>query len=96
MLEESPAETHEEWALRKRRERMKATRFQAKAALMQAGLLPAAEQAVVDADDPMIDLAWTEASFERLSPIVQALAAQMGLTDEQLDVLFEAAAQVRV
>ena len=32
-------ETHEEWALRKRRESMKVTRFQAKAAMMQAGLL---------------------------------------------------------
>ena len=70
MTEETPVETHADWALRKRREAMKVTRYQAKAALMQVGLLATAEAAVVAVDDPIVDLAWTEAGFERLSPMV--------------------------
>lgn len=94
MTEETPVETHDEWALRKRREAMKVTRYQAKAALMQAGLLADAEAAVVAMDDPMIDLAWQEAGFERLSPMVERLGSEMGLTAEQLDSLFDQAARV--
>lgn len=94
MTEETPVETHAEWALRKRREAMKVTRYQAKAALMQAGLLADAEAAVVAMDDPMIDLAWQEAGFERLSPIVERLGEEMGFTAEQLDDLFDQAAKI--
>ena len=94
MTEETPVETHEEWALRKRREGMKVTRYQAKAALMQAGLLDDIEQAVSDSDDPMIKLAWQEASFVRLSPLISAMAGAVGLSDEQLDELFETAERV--
>jgi hypothetical protein len=93
-IEETAVETHEEWALRKRREAMKVTRFQAKAALMQAGLLDDIEQAVSDSDDPMIKLAWQEASFVRLSPLISAMAGAVGLSDEQLDELFETAERV--
>jgi hypothetical protein len=89
--EETVVETHEEWALRKRREAMNVTRFQAKAALMQAGLLDDIEQAVSDSDDPMIKLAWQESSFVRLSPLISAMAGAVGLSDEQLDRLFESA-----
>lgn len=89
-----PQESHEEWALRKRRERMKVTRFQAKAALMQAGLLETIEQAVQDADDPLITLAWQEASFDRMSPFIAQMAGAAGLTDEQIDELFDAAKEI--
>lgn len=73
---------------------MKATRFQAKAALLQADLLDDI-QAVIDAsEDPMIALAWGEAGFERLSPFVAQMQEAIGLTDQQLDDLFDAAMQV--
>src|SRR5690554_4724424 len=92
--EEEVVETHEEWALRKRRESMKVTRFQAKAALMQAGLLDDIEAAVAASADPLVELAWKEASFERLSPFVAQMQASINLTDEQLDELFDLAATV--
>lgn len=92
--EETVVETHEEWALRKRRERMVVTSFQAKAALFEAGLLTEAEQAVEASADPVVKLAWVEAGFERLSPMVERLGDDMGLTDEQLDSLFESAKEI--
>ena len=88
-------ETHEEWALRKAREQMKVTRYQAKAALMQAGLLETVEQAIAATDDPLITLAWAEAGFERMSPLIAEMQSVIGLTDEQVDELFLAAAEVR-
>ena len=94
-IEETVFETHEEWALRKKREGMKVTRFQAKVALMQAGLLEVAEQAVSQSTDPLVQLAWQEAGFERLSPMVEQLGQSMGLTDEQLDDLFETAKEIK-
>lgn len=94
LLPEEAVETHEEWALRKRRENMKVTRFQAKAALLQAGLLDDIEAAVSVSADPLAELAWKEASFERLSPFVAQMQSIIGLTDEQLDGLFDAAALV--
>lgn len=87
-------ETHEEWALRKAREQMKVTRYQAKAALMQAGLLEAVEQAIADTDDPLITLAWEEAAFDRMSPLIAEMKTVIGLTDEQVDDLFRAASLV--
>lgn len=66
------------------------TPFQAKAALLKAGLLPQV-QALLDAPETpeMYKLAWNEAlMFERTSPIVAALAASLGLTDDQVDALF--------
>ena len=65
--EDAVVETHEEWALRKRRENMKATRFQAKAALLQAGLLDDIQVAIDASEDPLAALAWSEAGFERLA-----------------------------
>ena len=94
MLEETVIETHEEWALRKRREKMHVTRFQAKAALMQAGLLDQVEQEMSVATDPLEKLAWQEAGFDRLSPMVEQFGAALGMTDEQLDELFETAKHI--
>ncbi len=70
------------------------TRFQARAALMAAGLLDQVEAAVAAAD-PQTRLAWAESiEFPRTSPTIAALAGVMGLTDGQLDDLFRAAMQV--
>ena len=59
--EDAVVETHEEWSLRKRRESMKVTRYQAKAALLNAELLSGIESAIAESDDPIIQLAWAEA-----------------------------------
>jgi len=92
--EDAAVETHAEWSLRKRRESMKVTRYQAKAALVNAGLLSGIESAVAASDDPIIQLAWAEASFERLSPFAGKMLELTGMTGTQLDDLFDAAASV--
>ena len=70
------------------------SRFQARAALMQAGLLDQAGAAVAQAG-PLAQLAWNDAvEFRRNSPTINALAPALGLTAEQIDALFIAAAQI--
>lgn len=74
---------------------MEVTRFQAKAALSAAGLLPLVEEAIAKGDE-FIRLAWQEAqSFRRMSPTILELGKALKLTDDQLDALFEAAAQIQ-
>lgn len=70
--------------------------YQAKAALLDAGLLDDVLTLVNDpAADPKVVLAWNNAlSFERASPMVAGIAAALTWTEEQLDALFEAAAQI--
>lgn len=72
------------------------SRFQAKAALLNAGLLSQVEELVAHPDtDVLVKLAWAEATpFERNSPTVSWLASALGLTDQQVDDLFIAAAQI--
>lgn len=71
------------------------SRFQARAALLQAGLLESADLAVAASNDPFLQLAWKEAvAFPRSSPGIAALAPALGLTDEDLDDLFRAAALI--
>jgi hypothetical protein len=67
------------------------TPFQAKAALLNAGLLDPVLAAIAAA--PRItQLAWAEATeFRRTSPTVLMLAGALGLTSTQLDDLFKAA-----
>lgn len=78
-------------ALALERAQMAVSRFQARAALMQAGLLDAVEQAVREAD-ALTQMAWAEAvELRRTSPAIAALAAAVGLTQTQLDVLFRSA-----
>lgn len=73
---------------------MVCSRFQAKAALLVADLMPQVEAAIADADD-MTQLAWAEAvEFKRNSPTIVTLAAVLGLTDGQVDDLFRAAMQI--
>lgn len=72
------------------------SRFQAKAALLSADLLNDVEAMMADPATPAVTkLAWAEAvQFERNSPTVLGLAQALGLTDQQLDELFTAAAQI--
>ena len=73
---------------------MRCSRFQARAALHNAGLLVAVEAAVASAN-PFIQIAWQDATeFYRGSPTIAALQSAVGLTDEQVDDLFRAASQI--
>jgi hypothetical protein len=70
------------------------TPFQAKAALLGAGLLPAVEAAIAAAS-PIAQLAWSDATaFTRDSPTIAALSAQLGLTPAQVDELFITASAI--
>ena len=76
------------------REAMVASRFQAMAALMDAGLLSQVNVALADAV-PLAQLAWAEATeFRRNSPTIAGLASGLGLTDTEVDDLFRAAALI--
>lgn len=72
------------------------TRFQAKAALAQAGLLPAIEEFVsLATTDIIVKLAWQDAqTFKRTSVFVAVVAEHLALTDEQIDELFIAAGTI--
>jgi len=76
-----------------KRKQMIVTRFQAKAALAHEGLLDAVEQMMENPQTPIVvRLAWTDAvEFRRLSPTVATLSKELGLTDQQVDDLFELA-----
>lgn len=71
------------------------SRFQARAALMQANLLTQAQTVIAGADE-MTKLAWADAQdFLRTSPTVAAMGAAMGLSAAQLDALFQAASEIK-
>jgi len=72
------------------------TRFQARAALAQAGLLDGVNGMMEHPDTPVIaKLAWADAlEFRRHSPTVLALAGALGMSAQQLDELFVAAAGI--
>lgn len=72
------------------------SRFQAKAALLAAGLLPKIEALMASPATPAVaKLAWAEAlEFQRSSPTIAAMATALGLSDQQIDDLFIAAARI--
>jgi hypothetical protein len=72
------------------------TPYQARMALLQAGLLDAVEALMADpATERAARIAWEYATvIERRSPFITALAPGLGLTSEQIDNLFRAAAQI--
>jgi len=78
------------------RARMTVSRFQARAALLQAGLLDRVEALMADAETPALArLAWREAvEFRRTSPTVQAMAGALGWDEAQIDALFRAAGEI--
>lgn len=91
-----PAEPSAEELLQQEREGMVVSRFQARAALYQAGLLEQVEAVMADpATDMLAVLAWQDAQeFRRLSSTINALQPALGLTDTQLDDLFRQAATI--
>lgn len=83
-----------EQALQAERAAMVCSRFQAKAALHNAGLLDAAQAAIASAD-ALTQIAWADAvEFRRNSPTIAAVAEALELTDAQVDDLFRAAMQI--
>lgn len=72
------------------------TRFQARAALYQSGLLEAVEVEIAKPEtDIMLKLAWQDAlTFKRNSSFVTGMAAILELSEEQLDQLFVLAAGI--
>jgi len=74
------------------------TRFQALAALHNAGLLDAVKALMADpATDPITVLAWDNGqTFNRNSSTIISMGTVLGLTSTDLDNLFIAAAQITV
>lgn len=82
--------------LQQERDGMVASRFQAMAALLQAGLLDQAK-AAVGKSSPIAQLAWSEATeFRRNGPMMIEIANGLGLSDDQIDDLFLAAMAIQV
>lgn len=74
---------------------MNVTPYQAKVVLLESGQLDDVEAAVAASTDPKVKLAWTNAiQYQRLSPLVEEMQKSLGWSDEDLDLLFEAAMQV--
>jgi len=72
------------------------SRFQARAALSQMGLLDDAE-ALVLSQGGLAAMAWGDVTeFRRDSPLVNELAPQLGLDDQELDDLFRLAITITV
>lgn len=73
------------------------TMFQARAALINAGLFDAVDTVIHDGDDLLAQTAWEyAATIERQSPLMKALASKLGLNDAQIDQLFRTAARIKV
>ena len=96
IFEETPQESHADWAIRIKRERMRCNRAQAIIALRHAGILPAVEAYMsnTETDATVVDAWHNSPQFVRLAPLVMGMAAALELTDEQLDGLFDVAMQV--
>ena len=70
------------------------TRFQARAALYNAGLLNQAA-ALAAAAGGIAQLAWIDAQvFRRASPTVISIGQQLGLSEADMDELFKTAASI--
>lgn len=72
------------------------SRFQARVAMLDAGILADVEASLAGAG-VLAQMAWAEATeFRRNSPMIAEIAAGLGLSPEQVDDLFMAAAVVVV
>lgn len=74
------------------------SRFQARAAMLNAGILPQLETYFASATPTALQKeAWNSVSdFRRLSPLVVSVGALMNLSDVQLDLLFSTAATIKI
>ena len=82
-------------AERARLDAITVSRFQAKAALDDAGLLDQVESYMASDDVPRrVKLAWQEAQFKRGSRMINDLAGEFDLSEDKLDELFLAAREI--
>ena len=90
--EEVPTQSKEEW-----RATTEVSRFQARVALYNFGLLEAVNKMMSDPATPFIAKeAWEAAGvFKRNSPTVAAMGAGLKLTEDQIDELFKAALEIQ-
>ena len=73
----------------------KVSRMQAKQALLAEGLLATFDAAVAASGNPVLQLYYAETSdFHRDHPDLVAFMAALGMTDNQVDDLFRAAALI--
>ena len=71
------------------------TAYQAKIQLTRAGLYDSVVNTINTSDNPELKIAWEVAtSFERNSPFILALQPELGLTDAQVDDLFQQASLI--
>jgi hypothetical protein len=72
------------------------TMFQARAVLISAGLFDAVDAAMQALGSRSVEWqAWEYANhFTRHGPLVNAMGASLGLTSEQIDAMFRAAAEI--
>lgn len=69
------------------------TKYQAKMALIQAGLYSEIDQFIRDSNDNVLKVAWYDAdTFQRSNPFIAALGIRFELTSDQIDDLFIMAA----
>lgn len=95
-IPEQPTNNPDQDAKEQWRQSTSVSRFQAKAALHQAGLLEQVEAFMENPEtDVLTKLAWQEASFDRSSTMVSNVATQLNLSETQVDELFEAAMEIR-
>jgi hypothetical protein len=82
--------------LAKKREGMVVTMRQARLALSQAGKLTMVNEAIAVMDEPdktAVSIEWEYGStVERVSPWIDTMATALGMTDVEMDALFELAA----
>lgn len=75
----------------------KVSRLQARLALLGAGLLQMVEDHISASGDPVLQMAWAEATeWRRDSPTIAAIAAALSLSEDQVDDLFIAAGAITV
>jgi hypothetical protein len=89
-------DAYEAAALAKKREGLVVTMRQARLALAQEDKLQLVEDAIAlipEPDKTTISIEWEYAStVERLSPWIDIMASALGMTDVEMDALFELAA----
>lgn len=70
--------------------------YQAKTALMYAGLYETVETMINASNNPILKIAWSSATeFNKNSTFIQTMSQQLNLSEEQVDVLFLSASYIK-
>lgn len=77
--------------------RREATRFQTRAALLQLGILDQVDAFIEQHGDALTKLAWKEGNgFSPDSPVVRQMASAFGLTDDDVENIFNIARSINM